>query len=939
MADYASGLPRRLFSSQTFTTPQEIIDGWNFRVRLPSSELSRLTPMCALYAVYESRDILPNIGRIQENLIEAIIYRGNSSSRIYLIPIASNFSQGTLESKPFADIEHIRRGGTGIESAALNFGVAEAGNFRVTVNLMVGHLGEFARNPALSRLIFFNEKFLLLWGWSGQQSIQFDTGVNSGVNTSNPGLAGDNNIFISFDDNHSGFWKVTEMSLYSYDFNFDEYGRLGIQTEFFAVANSSMTFRKIEGAYSSGLRGLLTDKFHYISSSILRGSDGTIRSDIDLSMLRRNPSYIEAQASLRGLLSSNDLFNTSQRISRFDLFTRQSVGETEIEGYKYESRFVDPTESPGAVVDLIEFVIRDMARTTVVAEDSLSDDRRVALRRREIHPLDILFPMEVRSFTGNKSTEIERRDAITTLRNLGPGRNIDDIGIDISNTINQFSQDVYQTPANQNPSFSIGERYSGSTNSKIHPDDISITVFSRKEAQESVYEIGGKKRFCKVRDKLYSYILATQDDAYPEIAMSKLTDPETVGFFKNGENAELRVQNVYFGLRRGRAAIHAADDKSLINERYDYAPPILTNGVARFFDHVFPSIYIHYEISKNVSIVSSDQNSIKPVYLGLVPTEPIILRGTINNVTHVQGFRDSVKDTLIVQTSDSKYKLRYSMIIDGSPISDIPIVRIGFPIDPSTSKIYPLTTFHDFLPFEIMNEEVSSLGEPRAYVATFVDQQLETLKDFFDPTKRFHYTDPDQKDLLILHLPLVFPCGFYGDSEDGFYFWPGPIGISFFNRILDLPRFMHGSGRTSIGVNFSLLERMAYASKVISFLTWVSTENEFGLFRGDDSRTVVKELGFGPRGNLSILPTDTKAQVLGTVLRLYESHVNGTINVINRKALRKVDPSLFNRAQGDTSLGIISEELSNLIDNLDTVVAMKSMEQIKTKKKNKKQPG
>jgi len=239
-------------------TDSKIVESWNTKQNASSLVLSDLIPFINLIALFTPEDLGQYETKNSEFSRNLINYKlindlGGTfsdgvtkiSSSIKGIPIGSPESQlGTIK----------QSGGIGINSLSITRGTKESFNIDYDLGMTITEVEEFDKKPELTQLVTLNSNFLLIYGWTGNT----DLFVNPpDIWTPSTGPDDGGNVILDMKAG-GAYWKAIPVTLFKFEYDFDEKGYINTRIGFHSPHNSTLTFLKVS-AIESELTSLLWD--------------------------------------------------------------------------------------------------------------------------------------------------------------------------------------------------------------------------------------------------------------------------------------------------------------------------------------------------------------------------------------------------------------------------------------------------------------------------------------------------------------------------------------------------------------------------------------------------------------------------------------------------------------------------------------------------------
>ncbi len=251
----------------------KLVAGWKSKLSMGSLNLSKLSPFINLLALYDSKDVT-ELTRVAANTnkwqqlvsrLKPISIKGTTVNQFSNSVIDDKFNasnadfksilsgQTSIEFKfvPILGIESQlntlnQRGGEGITSFSITRGAQH--NYSATMSVTITDINIFKDRVELNNLITLNSLFLVSYGWSSSEGLQFTNPPNF-ENTPN-------NLSIDLDEINFGYWRAMLFRLYRYNFSFDEVGHMNGTLEFMSPNQGLLSFIKMANISKSVLTNL-----------------------------------------------------------------------------------------------------------------------------------------------------------------------------------------------------------------------------------------------------------------------------------------------------------------------------------------------------------------------------------------------------------------------------------------------------------------------------------------------------------------------------------------------------------------------------------------------------------------------------------------------------------------------------------------------------------
>ena len=205
---------------------KDIVQGWNSKLNSSSLKLSGLTPFVELYAVFkEGQDVNDIVFDTSRTTFK------ETSNRLYDVTLRQAGSENKLRAKvaPIATANKTQlepdslnkygssyRGAAGINDLAVSRGAAASLNVKYDLQITLPNPELINELYEYSRIMTLNSSFLIIYGWN----------TSDFENVVPPPNILNNNTEITLNQRGAGFYESSLVSLYRFDFSFDNVGHL-----------------------------------------------------------------------------------------------------------------------------------------------------------------------------------------------------------------------------------------------------------------------------------------------------------------------------------------------------------------------------------------------------------------------------------------------------------------------------------------------------------------------------------------------------------------------------------------------------------------------------------------------------------------------------------------------------------------------------------------
>jgi|TARA_R110002051_G_scaffold324023_1_gene419693 hypothetical protein len=253
----------------------DIIKGWNEKLKFNNVDLTNLVPFVQLYALYDSKETdlqyaNPAI-RIRNNEPMVEYLKSNRKSDTVQIivtdkekPRPNEFYYTGIEiAKLESQISSTNfKGGVGIESIKVNRGTRESFLSKYDMELVVTDVDIFKEQIEYTSLYSLNQNFLIMHGWTSTKMGEF---IKPPIVTS---VGGSPELRVNMNDNHKGYWMTSIVSLQKFRFSLDQQSHLRCNLTFLSSVLSQLVFKRTSDFSKNVLKDLQTPTFSTIDTEV-----------------------------------------------------------------------------------------------------------------------------------------------------------------------------------------------------------------------------------------------------------------------------------------------------------------------------------------------------------------------------------------------------------------------------------------------------------------------------------------------------------------------------------------------------------------------------------------------------------------------------------------------------------------------------------------------
>jgi len=288
---------------------KDVLSGWNQKLNSSSLKLSGLTPFVELYAVFKSDDIIfsaenTQFSQISDRMIEVDLVNNGKTSTVKIVPICST-NKSQLE--PDSIYGSSYRGAAGVNDLQVARGASASLNVKYDLQITIPNPEIVNELYEYSRIMTLNSTFLLIYGWNPEgYDVTPPPRIDRGTSTKTK---------ILVDKKGGGFYESSLVSLYRFDFSFDNVGHLTGKLSFLPEHGNFLVGTRTDAVSTTVLKlltsydGQIGNSFKGLGSPFLNGLNNSLGNleanqsfnDSALDLIRKllNDSYAEIPLSDR----------------------------------------------------------------------------------------------------------------------------------------------------------------------------------------------------------------------------------------------------------------------------------------------------------------------------------------------------------------------------------------------------------------------------------------------------------------------------------------------------------------------------------------------------------------------------------------------------------------------------------------------------------------
>lgn len=298
---------------------KDVLNGWNQKLNSSSLKLSGLTPFVELYAVFKSDDIIfsaenTQFSQISERMIEVDLVNNGKTSTVKIVPICST-NKSQLE--PDSIYGSSYRGAAGVNDLQVARGASASLNVKYDLQITIPNPEIVNELYEYSRIMTLNSTFLLIYGWNPEgYDVTPPPRIDRGSSTKTK---------ILVDKKGSGFYESSLVSLYRFDFSFDNVGHLTGKLSFLPEHGNFLVGTRTDAISTTVLKlltsydGQIGNSFAGLGSPFLEGLNETLGN------LKAAQSFNESAVELIGKLL-NDSYSEIPLSDRIRRLSSRSSG-------------------------------------------------------------------------------------------------------------------------------------------------------------------------------------------------------------------------------------------------------------------------------------------------------------------------------------------------------------------------------------------------------------------------------------------------------------------------------------------------------------------------------------------------------------------------------------------------------------------------------------
>jgi len=331
----------------------DIIKGWNEKLKFNNVDLTNLVPFVQIYALYDKEKtgvpFANDEARIRSNKSMVEHLQNRRADDVVNITIVDK-ERSVTKKYYFVGVEIAKlesqfastnqKGGVGIESLKVNRGTRESFLSKYDMELVVTDVDIFKNNIEYTSMYSLNQHFLIMHGWSSTKMGSF----------LKPPVAENQELEVVLNDNHKGYWMTSIVSLQKFRFSLDQQSHLRCNLTFLSSILSKLIFKRTREFSSNILRELQTPTFVENELTGNRPSTLTNCNRIKNAILREQGGSGNLQGAPRQDRVKVYIFETKAPIASLNtqLNNLRQLIDFEIkERVKYNPEFGDVVQSQG----------------------------------------------------------------------------------------------------------------------------------------------------------------------------------------------------------------------------------------------------------------------------------------------------------------------------------------------------------------------------------------------------------------------------------------------------------------------------------------------------------------------------------------------------------------------------------------------------------------
>ena len=364
----------------------DIIKGWNEKLKFNNVDLTNLVPFVQIYALYDKEKTgIPfanDEARIRSNKSMVEHLKNRRADDVVNITIVDK-ERSVTKKYYFVGVEIAKlesqfgstnqKGGVGIESLKVNRGTRESFLSKYDMELVVTDVDIFKNNIEYTSMYSLNQHFLIMHGWSSTKMGSF----------LKPPVAENQELEVVLNDNHKGYWMTSIVSLQKFRFSLDQQSHLRCSLTFLSSILSKLIFKRTREFSSNVLRELQTPTFVESGRSASPNALTNCQR-IKNAILREQGGSGDLQGAPRQDRVKVYIFETKAPIASLStqLNNLRQLIDFEIkERVKYEPEFGDIVQSHADRYTQVGSVARD---NKMVQWDKITNDDEFIFAKSEI---------------------------------------------------------------------------------------------------------------------------------------------------------------------------------------------------------------------------------------------------------------------------------------------------------------------------------------------------------------------------------------------------------------------------------------------------------------------------------------------------------------------------------------------------------------------------
>jgi len=203
------------FSLSDQVAIRDIVSGWNEKLKMNNSDLSKLIPFVELFCIFTGNDKNSKVLDVRnlQGSFECTIIDNTGPESVILVPIFNLIEQQTQIDQNTGRLRNNSRGVAGIESLSVSIANIDLNSYQATMKVVIPSLDDEIRvNKVLRRLTTVqpDKTWIIMYGWAKEGRIPIFNPFESDSKT------------INLRKSHRGYYRALKCILIRYDWEIDQ---------------------------------------------------------------------------------------------------------------------------------------------------------------------------------------------------------------------------------------------------------------------------------------------------------------------------------------------------------------------------------------------------------------------------------------------------------------------------------------------------------------------------------------------------------------------------------------------------------------------------------------------------------------------------------------------------------------------------------------------